>query len=207
MSDKAHQPPGSPGHPIRIADLNNPILKPWVIKSMQEQNALAAAGKRAYEAHASCRPGGVPGFLVMGALNPMYIVQGPRDVALINEGGASVRHVYLNVPHTPHPKPSPYGESVGWYEGSTLVDDPPGTRPSVHIEGMVDKGKSLQVDIHVEDPGAFNMPWNARQTYRLGIPFESLNGQLLEASCAENNPNYIDSTTVSDIPVAAKLDF
>jgi hypothetical protein len=51
------------------------------------------------------------------------------------------------------------------------------------------------------------MPWNARQTYRLGIPLESLNGQLLEASCAENNPNYIESTTVSDIPVAAKLDF
>ena len=239
MADEAHQPLGSPGHPIRIADLNNPILKPWAIKSMQEQNALAAAGKRAYEAHASCRPGGVPGFLVMGALNPMYIIQDPREVVLINEGGASVRHIYLNVPHTAHPKPSPYGESVGWYEGSTLVvdtiglsddtyidnfrtphttqehvierfrvvDDPPGFRSTAHIEGMVDKGKSLQVDIHVEDPGAFNMPWNARQTYRLGIPLESLNGQLLEASCAENNPNYIDSTTVSDIPVAARLDF
>jgi hypothetical protein len=238
MGDKARTL-GNPAHPIRIADLNNPILKPWVIKSMAEQNALAAAGKRAYEAQANCQPGGVPGFLVMGALNPMYIVQGPRDVVLINEGGASTRHIYLNVPHTAHPRPSPYGESVGWYEGSTLVvdtiglsddtyidnfrtphttqehvverfrvvDDPPGARPSAHIEGMVDKGKSLQVDIHVEDPGAFNMPWNARQTYRLGIPLESLNGQLLEASCAENNPNYIDSTTVSDIPVAAKLDF
>ncbi len=28
-----------------------------------------------------------------------------------------------------------------------------------------------------------------------------------QASCSENNPNYIDSTTVSAIPVAAKADF
>src|SRR5579872_2007632 len=95
VSDKSRPPLGDPVHPIRIADVKNPILKPWVVKSMQEQNALAASGKRAYEAHASCRPGGVPGFLVMGALNPMYIVQGPRDVVMINEGGADVRHIYM----------------------------------------------------------------------------------------------------------------
>src|SRR5690348_2408194 len=41
---------------FRIADLSNPILKPWAIAAMREQNALAAAGKRAYEARASCRP-------------------------------------------------------------------------------------------------------------------------------------------------------
>src|SRR5579872_5623621 len=133
MADKDHII-GNPAHPIRIADLNNPILKPWVKKSMKEQNALAAAGKRAYEAHASCRPGGVPGFLVMGALNPMYVVQGARDVVLINEGGASTRHIYLNVPHTPHPRPSPYGESVGWYEGDTLVVDTIGLSDDTYID-------------------------------------------------------------------------
>src|SRR5215470_1932443 len=30
---------------FRIADLTNPILKPWVIENMREQNQLAAAGK------------------------------------------------------------------------------------------------------------------------------------------------------------------
>jgi hypothetical protein len=44
---------------FRIADLTNPILRPWAIEKMREQNRLAAAGKRAYEARASCRPGGV----------------------------------------------------------------------------------------------------------------------------------------------------
>ncbi len=61
---------------FRIGDLTNPILKPWVIEKMREQNALAAAGKRAFEARASCRPGGVPGFLVMGRVNPLFSCRG-----------------------------------------------------------------------------------------------------------------------------------
>ena len=33
---------------FRIADLTNPILQPWTIEKMREQNELAATGKRAY---------------------------------------------------------------------------------------------------------------------------------------------------------------
>jgi hypothetical protein len=31
---------------------------------------------------------------------------------------------------------------------------------------LVDGGEALDVRIHVEDPGAFTMPWNAGQRYR-----------------------------------------
>jgi hypothetical protein len=226
MFDKAY--PISRGHPIRIADLTNPILKPWVIEKMREKNKLAAAGKEAYEAHASCQPGGVPYFLVSGALNPMYIVQGPREVVLINEGGPEVRRIYLNVPHSAHLRPSPYGESVGRYEGDTLVVDTIGLSDETYLDNyrtphttqehvverfkVVDSGNMLQVDIRVEDPGAFNMPWSARQTYRKGkplesMPVESVRGQLIESSCAENDPDYFESAVTSAIPVATKPDF
>src|SRR5882762_1488137 len=167
---------------FRIADLTNPILKPWAIEKMREQNKLAAAGKRAYEARASCRPGGVPGFLVMGRVNPLFFVQGKNQVLLMNEGGPEVRHVYLNVPHSRHPKISPYGESVGHYEGGdTLVVDTIGLSDDTYIDNyrtphttqlhvverftLTEGGKTLQVTIRVEDPGAFNMPWSARQTF------------------------------------------
>jgi len=120
---------------FRIADLTNPILKPWVIGKMQEQNELAAAGERAYEARASCRPGGVPGFLVMGRVNPLYFVQGKNEVLLINEGGPEVRRVYLNVPHSTRPSISPYGESVGYYEGGdTLVVDTIGLSDDTYVD-------------------------------------------------------------------------
>jgi hypothetical protein len=207
---------------FRIADLSNPILKPWAIEQMRKANELAAAGKSAYEARASCQPGGVPGFLVMGRVNPMYIVQGQREVVLINEGGPEVRHIYLNVPHSTHPKISPYGESVGHYEGATLVVDTVGLSSDTFIDNyrtphttgehvverfqLADGGKTLLIDIRVEDPGAFNMAWSARQRYRLGQPMESLGGQLLEAICAENN-EVIPDPAVSPTPKADKPDF
>src|SRR6516164_9731865 len=81
QKDHPYVPNNNSGKQVtfRIADLTNPILKPWAIETMREQNELAAAGKRAFEARASCRPGGVPGFLVMGRVNPLYfIAQGFR---------------------------------------------------------------------------------------------------------------------------------
>jgi hypothetical protein len=202
---------------FRIADLTNPILKPWTIEKMREQNELAAAGKRAYEARASCRPGGVPGFLVMGRVNPLFFVQGKNEVLLINEGGPEVRRVFLNVPHSVHPKISPYGESVGHYEGGdTLVVDTIGLSDDTYVDNyrtphttqlhvierlqLTEDGKTLQVTIHVEDPGAFNMPWSARQTYH-----RTRAGAMEEAICAENNIAF--DASVSEIPKADRSDF
>jgi hypothetical protein len=201
----------------RIADLTNPILKPWTIKKMREQNELAAAGKRAYEARASCRPGGVPGFLVMGRVNPLFFVQGKNEVLLINEGGPEVRRIFLNVPHSAHPKISPYGESIGHYEGGdTLVVDTIGLSDDTYVDNyrtphttqlhvierfhLTEGEKTLQVTIRIEDPGAFNMPWSARQTYH-----RTRAGAMEEAICAENNIAF--DASVSDIPKADKPDF
>jgi hypothetical protein len=202
---------------FRIADLTNPILKPWTIEKMREQNELAAAGKRAYEARASCRPGGVPGFLVMGRVNPLFFVQGKNEVLLINEGGPEVRRVFLNVPHSAHSKISPYGESVGHYEdGDTLVVDTIGLSDDTYVDNyrtphttqlhvierfqLTESGKTLQVTIRVEDPGAFNMPWSARQTYH-----RTRAGAMEEAICAENNIAF--DASVSEIPRADRPDF
>jgi len=137
QKDRPYVPNNGSGRQVtfRIADLTNPILKPWAIEEMREQNELAAAGKRAFEARASCRPGGVPGFLVMGRVNPLYFVQGKDEVLLINEGGPEVRRVFLNIPHSAHPKISPYGESVGHYEGGdTLVVDTIGLADDTFVD-------------------------------------------------------------------------
>ena len=202
---------------FRIADLTNPILKPWAVEKMREQNELAAAGKRAFEARASCRPGGVPGFLVMGRVNPLFFVQAKNEVLLINEGGPEVRHVLLDVPHSAKPKTSPYGESVGHYEGGdTLVVDTVGLSDDTYIDNyrtphttqlhvverfqLSEGGKTLNVTIRVEDAGAFNMPWSARQTYR-----RTRTGGLEETICAENNIAF--DASVTEIPKADKPDF
>ena len=61
--------------------------------------------------------------------------------------------------------------------------------------------KRLDVTISVDDPGTFNMPWSARQTYT-----RSHEEPMLETICAENNSVIFDAA-VSPIPQAAKPDF
>ena len=58
-----------------------------------------------------------------GRFTPVYFVQSPKEVAIIFESDHQVRRVYLDVPHSENPTPSWYGESVGHYEGDTLVID------------------------------------------------------------------------------------
>ena len=136
-----------------------------------------------FSLHASCYPIGVPAFLLVPMTRPMYIVQGPKEVVMILESFNDVRRIYLSDKHSPNVKPSWYGDSIGHYEGDTLVVDTIGLNEKTTIDGfhtphtkqlhvverfhLIDGGRTLEVNIHVEDPGAFTMPWNAIQRYRL----------------------------------------
>ena len=155
---------------------------------------------------------------------------------MIWQADHQVRHVYMNVAHSPHPKPSWFGESVGHYEGDTLVVDTIGSTTRTYIDQfetphteqlhtierfrMTDNGMHMEVSLHVEDPGAFTTPWNARQGYRrvepgVAEPTDAFNplsstsaaGPMLEASCAENPHGLFDAAETLPIPQTDKADF
>jgi hypothetical protein len=204
---------------FRIADVSNPILQPWVKERMARDNAEILAGKFAFTARSSCWPAGVPGFLVFGCgARTVYVIQTPKEVVLINDGDQQVRHVYLNVPHSAAPKLSWYGESIGHYEnGNALVIDTIGQNDKSFIDNyrtphteklhvierwtLAGDGKSIEVQIRVEDAGAFTMPWSARQVYA-----KTAQGPLQEMICAENNTNFYGYDVYPN-PMAAKSDF
>ena len=217
-----------------MGDPNSPILQPWARDVVRKHNELVLSGKPAFPPQASCWPVGVPHFLLY-PVQPVYFVQTPKEVVMTWQADHQIRHVYLNVPHSAKVKPSWYGESVGHYEGDTLVVDTIGlnTRTPVdpyqtpHTEQlhvverfhMTDGGKILQVDVHVEDPGTFTTPWNAIQRYRRVEPGTAKNpdplnpisstsaeGPMIEASCAEN-PNSLMGMAAIPIPQAVKPDF
>jgi hypothetical protein len=196
-----------------IADLaNNTILKPWVVERMKKDNAEVLAGKIGFTANSSCMPGGVPGFHLFG-FQPLYFVQTPREVVLVYSSDEQVRHVYLDVPHSANPKPSWYGESVGHYEGDTLVVDTIGLNDKTFVDNfrtphteklhvverwkIVDGGKAMEVSFTVEDPDTFNEPWSGKRLYR------RVQQEMSEEVCAENNQHLFDY----HIPVADKPDF
>jgi hypothetical protein len=196
----------------RIADLSNPNIKPWAKEIMKRENDKALSGGIPFSARASCMPAGVPAFM-MAVVEPIHFIQTPKQVTMIFSGDAQVRRVYLDVPHSANPKSSWYGESVGHYEGDTLVVDTIGLNDRTFVDNyrtphtaklhvverykLIDGGKTLQVTFRVEDPDTFHQPWSAiGRLRRVQMPMH-------EEACAENNQNLFDY----HIPVASKPDF
>jgi hypothetical protein len=85
-----------------------------------------------------------------------------------------VRRIYLDVPHPESPKPSWNGESVGHYEGNTLVVDTIGLNDKTSVDNfctphseklhvieryrLADGGKFLDTEILKDDPEVFLKP-------------------------------------------------
>jgi len=202
---------------FRVADLNNPILQPWAKEQMKKANDEVLAGKVAFTADARCFPAGVPSFLLYPA-NPVRFIQTPKEVLMVWQQNAEIRRVYLNQSHTANPKPSWYGESVGHYEGGdTLVVDTIGMNEKTFVDNyrtphttklhvierfkLIDGGRTIEVNVHVEDPGAFTTPWNAIQRYR-----RTDNEPMVEMICAENNAEYFNYDVVP-LPQAGNAEF
>jgi hypothetical protein len=200
----------------RIADLSHPSLKPWVKERMKKDNDEVLAGKIGFTPRSSCMPAGVPGFWNYGGPNPYYLIQTPKEVAILFTGDQQVRRVYLDVPHSKNLKPSWYGESVGHYEGGdTLVIDTIGLNDrtfvdyfrtphteKLHVEEhwrLVEGSKILQAEFTVEDPDAFYQPWSGMRRFR------HVDAPYIEEVCAENNDNMLGFDY--HIPKADRPDF
>jgi len=205
-----------PGHPFigaswRIGDLSNPNLKPWVKEVMKKDNDEIDRGKIAFQARSSCLPSGIPNMFLPA--NALLVLQTPKQVVMIKQGGQEVRHIFLDVPHSANLKPSWYGESVGHYEGDTLVVDTIGQNTKTVVDAfrtphteklhvverwhLINGGKALEANITVDDPDTFNQPWSTNVRHERGRE------PYLEDICAENNLHLFDY----HMPVAEKPDF
>jgi len=218
MQDPAYRyiPNGTPGQQPtqRISDISNPNLKQWAKDVMKKDNDEVLGGKFAFTARSSCKAAGVPGFDVLlgGALS---ILQSPREVTMIFSGNDEVRHILLNVPHSANPKPSWYGDSVGHYEGDTLVVDTIGMNDKTFVDNyrtphtgklhvterwrLIENGAKLEILMTIDDPDTFNQPWQALRQY------DRVNRTFEEDTCSENNSNHFDFDFGT--PVAEKADF
>lgn len=207
VSDPAHpyvsfyRSPRNPKPSFRVADLSNPILQPWVREQLRKVNERALSGQVVSIPKERCWPVGVPAFLLLPA-TPVYFLQTPKKVTMIWMQNHQVREIYMDVPHSAAVRPSWYGESVGHYEGDTLVVDTIGISDKSFVDNyqtshtdqlhvierfrLTEGGKTLEVNVHAEDAGAFTTPWNALQRYR------RTSGPLSEVVCAENNGDHFE---------------
>ncbi len=108
-----------------IGDHTNPILKPQASEAVKKHGEISLTGVPYPTPSNQCWPGGVP-FVLFNV--GMQMIQQPDKITFLYSNDHEVRHVRMNQPHPANVTPSWYGDSVGRYEGDTLVIDTVGVK-------------------------------------------------------------------------------
>ncbi|HZI27178.1 MAG TPA: hypothetical protein VFD64_03420 [Gemmatimonadaceae bacterium] len=153
---------------------------PAVPRPPQASPVLTPEGTAKYrfprELYGECPVGGTPQSITMQTSQhgPMQLIQLPGSVWILTEWPTTIRYVPTDGrPHSEDPDPSFVGESVGRWEGDTLVVDtiaidrrvtnPGGWHPSekVHVvERFTRPSKNYIVyDLTIEDPVVLAQPY------------------------------------------------
>lgn len=163
-------------------------MQPWAAKLTGERRSKD-------DPEANCLPTGVPRL----APYPMKFIQLPNLFVILFEGNIhSYRQIFLD--RTEHPKdlnPTWYGDSVGHWDGDTLVVDTTGFNDKTwfdfaghpHTEKLhtierfrrTDLGR-IEYKVTIDDPGAYTKPF----TLTAHFPLQT-NGDLMEYICNEDN--------------------
>ena len=106
-------------------DYTNPILKPEAAEVVKRHGVLGLNGIGDPNPRNQCWPEGVPFVFTNG---PTELLQQKDKVTILYAYDHQVRHVRMNQPHPAKVTPSWYGDSVGHYEGDTLVIDTVGMK-------------------------------------------------------------------------------
>jgi len=142
-----------------------------------------------------CFPPGVPRIYLQPF--PMEIIQQPNRVLIIYEFDHLIRQIWMD--GRAHLKDLPgtwMGDSIGKWEGDTLVVDTTGFNDKtwldraghphsedLHVVERLKKtdAKTLQIDILMDDPMAYTKPWGGRLDYTLRSDWN-----ISELICVDN---------------------
>ena len=197
-----YPPPGETADPrYAPTPIPDPQLKPeykaeWeagqkILKQRLEE------GQPAGDNYVHCIPDGMPA-MMMGMF-PMEIFQRPEQINITQEAFTQVRRVYMNqsLPKWDEVDPSFYGQSVGHWEGDTLVMETTGIKENVRFRWTPHSGAMkitermrllapdiLQDQITVED-SYLEKPW----TY--SYSFRRMKDYKLQEYVCEDNREYV----------------
>lgn len=143
-----------------------------------------------------CMPPGPTRAATQG-LFPIQFVQGSKQIVILYEYMNTFRIIPLNAKHSDDIVPTYMGDSVGHWEGDTLVVDVTGFNDRTWLQGTgtfhtealhvterftrVSKDQ-INYEATMEDSNVFTKPWTIRSTMMLRE-----GTRVREAVCAENN--------------------
>ncbi len=103
-----------------VGDYANPILQPAAADVVRKKAEMSLAGAGYPSPRNQCWPEGVPFIFTNSAVQ---LLQQPDKITMLYDEDHEVRRVRMNALHPAQVTPSWYGDSVGHYEGDTLVID------------------------------------------------------------------------------------
>src|SRR5882757_3918170 len=228
VRNKVRLPSGAGNFDQLVGDYTDPILKPEAAEILKKRGEISLSGHAFPDPDNQCLQNPVP-YIFWNF--DIQLLQQPDKVTIIYQHDDDFREIRLNQPDPAKVVPSIHGDSVGHYEGDTLVIDTVGVRlgpytmidrfGTPYTEGLhvveryrlidyeaarqaqeqsekewprvgdnIDRnyrGKGLQLEFRVEDPGVFTMPWSATQTY-----LRAARTAWDERICAENIGHYYE---------------
>jgi hypothetical protein len=119
-------PTGQSGAGNFVGDYSNPILKPQTAEIIKQRGEVSLAGKAFPDPDSQCLSQPVP-YIFWNF--EVQILQQPGKITILYHHDHDFRQIRLNQPHAEHIVPSWHGDSVGHFEGDTLLVDTIGIKP------------------------------------------------------------------------------
>jgi hypothetical protein len=182
----------------RIVKQDGPYMLPWAEKLVAQRATTSYAD----DLEARCLPGGPP----RAAPYHTSLFSTPKLVLMLFEGNTHMYRQFF-VDGSDHPKdlkPTWYGDSRAHWDGDTLVVDTIGLKDNswidmpghphtkqMHLTERFHRRDfgNLEIQITIDDPGAYSKPWIQNRAATLETSFE-----MTEYVCNENNqdPVHLD---------------
>jgi hypothetical protein len=146
-----------------------------------------------------CLVGNTPAVPMTPALynNNYEIVQSPDSILIVLEMIHDARIVHMNAKHEPSTVRQWFGDSIGHWEGDTLVVETTNFTDKTRYRGSsMDlkvterfrrvSDKTIEYRATMEDPSTWTKPWS------IELPFNAVPGPLYEYACHEGNYAIVD---------------
>jgi hypothetical protein len=163
-------------------------IQPWALKVAKERMSKE-------DPAVACQPMGIP----RQSPYPWKIVQTPKLIVFLYEGGThSYRQIFMDGRgHPADLDPTWFGDSIGKWEGDTLVVDTVGFNDKFWLDEAAhphtDKLHTMEryhrkdlghmdIDVTIDDPGAYTKPFTVHGHSALLV-----NTEIMEYLCSENN--------------------
>ena len=175
--------------------IENAPLLPAAKAKVDGYREAMRSGRILSTAWTSCRPGGVSAMVMV--MNSIMVLQSPKEVTLMVEEPRLVRRIRINGKHPKTLTPSYLGDSIGHWEGDTLVIDTIGyngdfeldayalpTSRKLHTIERLTKsadGKRVDLQVTIDDPENYSRPFTVARGWKV-----SDQRHQFEYDCMEN---------------------